>query len=39
MVLGAAALALSGVLTGIDLRTARTRAELVPVRDKAPVTS
>jgi membrane-associated phospholipid phosphatase len=39
VILGAAALALAGALTGIDLRTARTRTELVPVREKAPVTS
>jgi hypothetical protein len=39
VILGAAALALAGALTGIDLRTARTRTDLVPVREKAPVTS
>jgi hypothetical protein len=38
VVLGAAALALAGALTGIDLRTARTRTDLVPVGEKAPVT-
>ncbi len=39
VLMGAAALFLAGVLTGIDLRRARTRHELVPVRDNAPVTS
>ncbi len=38
VVLGAAALGLAGVLTGIDLRTTRTRADLVAVREKAPAT-
>ena len=36
--MGAAALFLAGLLTGIDLRRARTRPEIVPVRDNAPVT-
>ena len=38
VLMGAAALFLAGLLTGIDLRRARTRPEIVPVRDNAPVT-
>jgi hypothetical protein len=40
VVMGAMALALAGLITGIDLRGARgRRADLVAVRDEAPVTS